>query len=52
MKEPLATVVPSKNPDQPSFDMPDAHIRSIEEQEAQEAWATSMVDEEDRKSVV
>ena len=27
--------------------MPDAHIRSIAEQEAQEAWAISMVDEND-----
>ena len=47
MKEPLATAVPSKTSENPSFDMPDAHIRSIEEQEAQKAWATSMVDEDD-----
>ena len=47
MEEPLATAVPSKTPEDPSFDMPDGHIRSIEEQEAQEVWATSMVDEDD-----
>ena len=46
MKEPLATEVPSKTPENPPFDMPDAHIRSIEEQEAQETWATSMIDED------
>ena len=47
MTEPLATEVPSKTPENPLFDMPDAHIRSIEEQEAQETWATLMIGEDD-----
>ena len=46
MEEPLATDVPSKIPSSSSFDMPNTHIRTIEEQEAQETWAASMVDKD------
>ena len=47
MEEPLATAVPSKTPNDPSFDMPDAHIRTIEEQEAQDTWAALIINEDE-----